>query len=186
MVVPIQRIDTGGIYFNYSYLSNNYSGHFPLGVTAENFYDSDSLKIKLSKNKPLNFEFVSVVKRKWPVDDAVVSLNANNRVLYGYHDIDTKPLFEGVNDANKNDSAIGHFFKEYYSNMGDLKKTGMYIIIDGKGNSIYKSSRITDDKTLSQIKETITSMPEFTPPMNKDDTVSVVYLIEVPVPKSLP
>lgn len=186
MVVPIQRIDTGGVYFNYSYSDSNYTGHLPLEIVSENFYETDSLKIKVVKNKPDDFEFVLVVKRKWPKDDAVVSLNANDRVLYGYHDIETKPLFKGINDESKNDSAIGHFFKEYYSNIGDLKKTGVYIIIDGKGNSIYKSSRIADNEILTQVKKAITSMPEFTSPMNEGDTVSVVYLIEVPVPKSQP
>lgn len=186
LIVPIQRIDTGGVYFNYSYSDSNYTGHLPLEIVSENFYETDSLKVKFIKNKPGDFAFVSVVKRKWPKDNDVVSLNVNERALYGYHDVDTKPLFEGVNDVSKNDSAIGYFFKEYYTNMSDLKKTGVYIIIDGNGNSIYKSSRITDDETLSQVKKAITSMPEFTPPMNEGDTVSVVYLIEVPVPKSQP
>ena len=182
LTVPIQRMDYDSIYFQYNYLDSIFKGSFPIDISDKSYHSSDSIKIKVSKDEPSNIEFVSIVKRVWPQNDMLVSLNANKRVLYGYQDVDKKPLFDNVQDPYENDSAIIWFFENYFRDYQDLRKMGIYIIIDGKGMSSYESSIVKDERILVKIKEAINKLPKFTPPMKNGDTVSVIYLIEVPVP----
>ncbi len=182
LTVPIQRMDYDSIYFQYNYLDSVFKGALPLDISNEDYYSSDSIKIKVSKDDPSNFKFLSIVKRVWHKTDILVSLNTNERVLYGYRSVDQKPLFDHVKFPQENDSAITQFFENYFEDKHQLKKTGIYIIIDGNGNSRYESSQIEDDRILQQIKDAINSLPKFTSPMKDGDTVSVIYLIEVPVP----
>ena len=181
LIVPIQRIDIEGVHFQYHYLDSVYEGCFPLDISSETFYDSDSLKIKVPEKNPSNYKFISVVKKTWSEETVVIPLNKEERVLYGYHNVDQKPLFQGINNAHENDSAITRFFEDYYGNAQSLSKIGIFIIIDGNGDVTYKSSRVEDKEKILEIKKVIESMPKFTPPINNGDTVSVVYLIEVPV-----
>lgn len=182
-VVAINRIDTSGIYFSYDYLDKTYLGHFDLFDIEEDFSTSDSLKISIEKNQPDKFEYISIVKRIWKTEEVVVSLekNTGNKAVYSYHDVDKKPLFAGANNEYENDSLIFEFFKRHSNPSNDFKKIGVYILINESGEVTLKNAFTKDKEEVQLIKKLIEKLPIFTPPINEGDSVTVSYLIEIPI-----
>ncbi len=182
-VVAIDRIDTSGIYISYDYLENNYSGHFDLYDIEEDFCTSDSLKIRIEINQPDKFEFVSVIERVWETEESIVSLKEGNenQVIYGYHNVDKKPLFEGANNEYENDSLIFVFFKRQSIQSNDFKKIGVYILINETGEVTLENAMTKNEEEIRLIKNLIDKLPSFTPPIYKGDSVVVSYLIEIPM-----
>ncbi len=181
-VADIQSIDTSGIYFTYTHNDSVYYGHFSLNITDEDFSYMDDLKISISKENPKEYYFVSVIRKKWNAEEENVIINIEDNVsYYSYHDVDSKPVFATANDEFENDSAI----QQYFLNDADVKETykmvGVYILIDGYGKARLKKAMTNDNNEIEIIKERISKMPNFTPAYNGTDTVTVSYLIEIPV-----
>lgn len=122
--VAIEKIDTSGIYFSYDYQDKIYNGHFDLEEIEGDFTSSDSLKLKIEKKQPDKFVFISVVKRIWKTENAIVSINKSdeNSSVYSFHSVDQKPLFPGANNEYENDSLLFDFFKKHSTPSNDLKK----------------------------------------------------------------
>jgi hypothetical protein len=182
ITVPIDKIDENGVSFRYSHLDSTYVGKFSLDVTEKNFYETDSLKIKISNSYPPKLSFVSVVKKSFKNEEVLIGENLFNRSIYSYHSVDVKPLFNKIESAHKNDSAIYNYFKNYFKNSDDTNQIDIYIVVDGKGKAHYKSSRMQDESIEDQVIMAINRMPSFSSPRHNGDTVSVVYLITIPVP----
>lgn len=180
LTVPIKEINTKGIYFEYTHLGNTYTGKFELGISKGDFYDTDSIEIRLSRTDPNEYEFISIVRRKWEEEKKVVSLDMNKREMLGYNDVDEKPIFSNLSNAYENESAIYDYFLSRLPSPNTSQKVGIYLVIDGEGNSTYKSSKIENQNQLSDLKKLIENMPKFSPPKVDGDTVSVIYLVEIP------
>ena len=73
--IPIDRIDTSGIYINYSFNNRNYEKRFELDVSNEDFYDSDSMVVLINRTKPEEIKFQSIIHRKWPNEEVIINLN---------------------------------------------------------------------------------------------------------------
>jgi hypothetical protein len=72
--IPIDRIDTSGVYVTYFYNDKEFQKRFELGFTTENFYDLDSMVIRINKTNPEEVQFESIIHRKWPKEDAIIEL----------------------------------------------------------------------------------------------------------------
>ena len=181
--VAIQKIDTSGIYFSYDYQDKIYNGHFDLEEIEGDFTSTDSLKLKIEKKQPDNFVFIRVVKRIWKTEDAIVSINNNNEnfSVYSFHSIDKKPLFPGANNEYENDSLLFDFFKKHSTPSNDFKKIGVYILIDKSGKAKYKEAITKNSEEIQLAKTLVDKLPKFSTPFNNRDSVTVSYLIEIPV-----
>lgn len=181
-VADITSIDTSGIHFTYSHNDSVYNGHFSLDITEEDFSYMDDLEININKHNPSEYHFVSVIKKKWETEEENVVISTDNKEsYYSYHDVDSKPIFETANDEFDNDSAIKEFFLKDVEIKGSYSMVGVYILIDGKGNVRLKKAMTNNQEEAKIIKERLNSMPNFTPAYNEGDTVTVSYLIEVPI-----
>ncbi len=182
-VVAVDLIDTSGIYFSYDYSDNNYAGRFDLEDILEDFSTSDSLKIKIKKDSPEDFEFISVIKRVWKKEDATVSINNKDidKIIFSFHSIDQKPLFSGASDEYDNDSLIFEYFSSKTNLSKDYKKIGVYILINGSGQVSLEKVVANNDKVINYVSQMITNFPDFSPPIHNGDSVTVSYLIEVPI-----
>jgi len=182
--VSIERIDTSGIYFSYEYLGEDFSGEFPLEITHDDFTSSDSLRIKINKNYPEKFKFVSVVHRVWSAQDEFVSIgNITDKDVYGYNQIDKKPLFFGAKDEYENDSLLLDFFIKNSTLSDEMKLVGSYILIDKNGNATLKKAMTQNEDEQQTIKLLVSKLPMFSPPVHNGDSVTVNYLIEIPIYK---
>ncbi len=182
-VVDINSIDTSGIYFKYIYQDSVYDGHFSLYVTDEDFSYVDDLRIRIDGKSPENYYFVSVIKKEWDTEDALVNLDTENDTsYYSYHDVDIKPIFETAKDEFENDSALLLYFMKNLDNLDNIELIGAYILIDGNGRPRLKKAVTNDLNKIKTVKEHINNMPYFTPAYYDSDTVTVVYLIEIPIP----
>ncbi len=136
IVVGIERIDTSGVFFFYEHNGEIFSGRFDLDVSEKDFYASDSLKIKLDTKEPHNYKFVSIVKRIFPADETTIFLskkNSNQADVYGYHQVDIKPLFKGAIDEYDNDSIMFEYFSTKLDIFENYRKIGVYILVNSKG-----------------------------------------------------
>ena len=149
------------------------------------FSTSDSLKIKIEKNQPDKFEFISVIERVWVTEESIVSLTESNenQIIYGYHDVDQKPLFPDAKNEYENDSLIFDYYKKQENQSIDFKIIGVYILINETGEVTLKNAMTENKEELRLIKKQISKLPNFTPPIYKGDSVSVSYLIEIPISK---
>ncbi|MCB2197502.1 MAG: hypothetical protein KQH79_16700 [Bacteroidetes bacterium] len=183
-VVAVDRIDTSGIYFSYTYLEKNYTGHFGLNEIAEDFSTSDSLKIKIEKDQPDRYEFISVVKRVWKTENAIVSTVKNNESgVYSYHDVDQKPLFADADNEFENDSLIFDYVKRQSNSSNEFTKVRVYILINETGKVTLKNAMTNNKDELVSIKKIVEKFPDFTPAINNNENVTVSYLIEIPIAK---
>lgn len=180
--VGIQNIDTAGIHLSYEYLEEKYSVVLPLDVIDEDFYSTDSLKIKFKKNKPDNVEVMTVIRRKWEKEEVYLQTDDIGRKVYDYHSVEAKPLFLNSKNEFENDSLLNEYFKENLGVGKDVQIIGVYILITGEGRPLFKRVAFEDGVEVSAIKDIIEGMPSFTTPIHKGDTVTVSYLIEVPLP----
>ena len=182
-IVAVDRIDTSGIYFSYNFQNKNFAGHFDLEEIKEDFSTSDSLKIKIEKNQPENFEFISVIERIWKTEEAIVSItgDARNQNVYGYHSVDQKPLFSGADNEYENDSLIFDFVKKHSNPTNEFKKVGVYILINETGEVTLDKAITKNNEEIQLIKKLIKKLPKFSPPINDGDSVTVSFLIEIPI-----
>jgi len=186
IVVGIERIDTSGVFFSYEHNGEIFSGRFDLDVSEKDFYAHDSLKIKLNTKEPHNYKFVSVVKRTFPADETTISLskkNPNQTKIYGYHQVDIKPLFKGAIDEYENDSTMFEYFSKKLDVFENYKKIGVYILINSAGKVELSNPMTKNEEELKIIKYLIDQMPDFSPPVHKGENVTVSYLIEIPISK---
>jgi hypothetical protein len=183
--VGIDRIDTTGIHFSYIHNGLNYSGSFSLDISKKDFYSTDSLRIKINRKHPEIVFFVDVIKRKWPIQEVDISIQSNisDFEIYGYHQIDQKPLFKGALNEYNNDSLIIDFSKKSLCNSENYVLVGVSIIINGSGQVSINKIYSDDEFEIKSIKRVVGEMPDFSPPIHKGDTVTVSYLIEIPVNK---
>ncbi len=182
--VGINKIDNTGIYFTYYYLGKSYSGSFLLDAIEEDFYTSDSLIISINKNQPEKYEFISVVKTIWPVQEEIVSLKdniSNEDIVYGYHQVEKKPLFKGANDEYENDTAIFNYFKKKYSFSLNYHLIRVSVLINDNGEVKLQKAYTQIDDESRFVEKLIDEMPNFSPPIHDGKRVSVSYLIDVPV-----
>lgn len=179
--VSINKIDTSGIHFTYDHLGEKFKATLPLDVTTENVYSTDSLRIKIDKNNPSRFEFVSIVKRKWHKEEIFITKKNNGKPVKAFNMIDEKPLFNGAKNEFENDSILYEYFRLNSKNNGSLKLVGVYILINGTGKASLEEAMTKDEAEIKHIKRLIDDLPSFTAPVHKGDTVTVSYLIEVPV-----
>lgn len=181
--VAIQKIDTSGIYFSYDYQNKVYSGHFDLEEIKGDFTSADSLKLKIEKKQPENFEYISVVERKWQIEEAIVSISENSREkdVYGYHHIEKKPLFPGADNEYDNDSLIFDFAKKHSIVSNAFKKVGVYIFINEAGEVSLNKAMTKNNEEIQIIEKLIDKLPNFSPPINNGDSVTVSLLIEIPI-----
>ena len=185
VVVAVDKIDTSGIYFTYEYSGKIHSGYFDLYAIEEDFSTSDSLKIRIDKMQPEKFEFVSIIKRTWKVEESIIKLNQSNlndnNPIYGYHSVEIKPLFKGANNEYDNDSLIFEFFRSNLKLNDNYRKIGVYILINEKGEISIRNAYAKNESELEIIRDLIDKMPDFSAPFHKGKNVSVSYLIEVPL-----
>jgi hypothetical protein len=179
--VGIERIDTSGIYFSYEYLGKKHKGAFPLDLIKENFYSTDSLKIKIDKNNTDEFEFVSVVRRKWPKEESYIPIDTSKEKLSQYHGIDKKPLFKGVSDYEKNDSVVQEFLKKELIRVQQKipGRIGLYLIIGKDGKASLGKVFGSDKTTENYLREIVDNMPLFESGEHKGEKVKVSYLVEI-------
>ncbi len=184
-VVAVELIETSGIYFSYNYLDSNFKGKFDLGYIVEDFSSSDSLKIKINKDAPEEFEFISVIERVWEKEDAIVSLvnRDSDQVIFNYHSIDQKPLFVGANDEYDNDYLISDYLISKINLSNDYKKIGVYILINETGQVSLDEVMTNNEVEVEYVKQMIDRFPAFSPPIHEGDSVTVSYLIEIPMNK---
>ena len=181
--VTIEKIDTSGIYFSYDYQDKIYNGHFDLEEIEGDFTSSDSLKLKIEKKQPDKFVFISVVKRIWKTENAIVSINKSdeNSSIYSFHSVDQKPLFPGANNEYENDSLLFDFFRKHSTPSNDFKKIGVYILIDKSGKATYKEAMTKNNEEIQLAKTIVDKLPKFSTPFDNGDSVTVSYLVEIPV-----
>lgn len=179
--VGIDTIDTNGIYFSYEYLDTKHMGSFPLDLIDENFYSTDSLKIKIDKNNPDEFEFVSVVRRKWKKEEVYIPIDPSREKISQYHSIDKKPLFEGVTDDASNDGVVQEFLKkELLQIQREISgRNAIYLIIDEQGKAFVEEIVMADDTTENNLRKIVENMPLFEPGEHKGKKVKVSYLVEI-------
>lgn len=179
--VGIERIDTSGVYFSYEYLGQKHSAAFPLEHINENFYSTDSLKIKIDKDNPDEFEFVSVVRRNWPKEETYIPIDSSEEKLSQYHAIDKQPLFEGVSDYADNDSIVQEFLKQGLLSVQQTvpNRIGLYLIIDKNGKASLGKVYDSDIATEKNLRDVVDRMPLFEPGEHKGEKVKVSYLIEI-------
>lgn len=72
--IPIDKIDTSGVYVTYEYKNQKYEKIFELDVSSEHFYDSDSMTILINKENPEEVKFESIIHREWPKEDVLIEL----------------------------------------------------------------------------------------------------------------
>lgn len=182
--VGIERIDSTGIYFTYNYLGNPYSGFFLLNAIEVDFYTSDSLRIGIDKNQPEKYKFISVVETIWPVQEEFISITEKNNegvIIYGYHQVEIKPLFQGANYEYDNDTAINNYFKTKYGLASNYHLIKASILIDDYGKAkLHKAyTQIVDESKF--VESLIDDMPNFSSAIHNGKRVAVSYLIDVPV-----
>jgi len=180
--VGIQNIDTAGIHLSYEYLEEKYSVVLPLDVIDEDFYSTDSLKIKFKKSKPDNVEVMNLIRRNWEKEEVFLQTDDIGRKVYDYHSVDVKPLFLNSKSEFENDLILNEYFKEILGVGKNIQIIGAYILVTGEGRPVFKGVAFEDDVEVSVIRDIIEGMPSFTTPIHKGDTVTVSYLIEVPLP----
>ncbi len=182
LTADVNRIDTTGIHFEYVYLDSIYIGQFSLYITDEDFSDVDDIKLRVNKSNPEQYEFVSVLRKKWDTEEYIVNIkNSNEPSYYNYHDVDTKPIFSTATSEFKNDSAISQYFLQNSTVTEDKQIIGVYILIDENGKARVKQIMSKDTSKIELINELINKMPCFSSAVHKKDTVTVSYLIEIPV-----
>ncbi len=183
--VSIEKIDTSGIYFSYEYLGKEFDGILPLEITHEDFTSADSLKIRINKNYPEEFKFVSVVHRVWNTQDEIVSIrnDENKEDVYSFNQLDKKPLFLGASNEYENDSLLLDFFVQHSIQSDKMELVGVYILIDKYGNATFKKAFTKNEDDLQTIRTLIDKLPKFTTPIYDGDSVAVSYLIEIPIYK---
>ncbi len=182
IIADIQRIDTSGIYFKYEYLDSIYTGYFSLYVADEDFSYVDNLEIKINKNNPQEYEYLSIIRKKWDTEDNVVKIkNPDEPSYYNYHDVDIKPIFTTSTSELENDSAIYQYFLQNSETTNNIMKVGVYIIISENGKANLKQIMTKDTSYNLLINNLINKMPLFSPAVHESDTVKVTYLIEVPI-----
>lgn len=182
--VVINLIDTSGIYFCYEYLGVKYDGNFPLDISDKDFSTGDSLRIKINKEYPDKYEFISVTystSKKIETTSVDICKSNSEEPVFGFHRIDKKPLFQGASDEYENDSVLMDFFRRNSNITGKEKKVGVHILIGRDGTVLYEKASTENNQELKTIRELVDKMPKFTSPMNNGDSVKVNYLIEVPV-----
>jgi len=179
--VGIQRIDTTGIHFSYEYLGEKHTATFPLDLINENFHSTDSLKIKIDKNNPVEFEFVSLVRRKWPKQESYIPIDTLREKLSQYHAIDKKPLFEGVTNYVNNDSVVQGFLKKELLRIQQTmpNRIGLYLIIDHGGKASLGEVYDSDAATKDNLRNIVDDMPLFEPGEHREKKVKVSYLVEI-------
>lgn len=183
--VSIEKIDTSGIYFSYEYLGKEFEGTLPLEITHEDFTSADSLKIRINKNHPEEFKFISVVHRVWNTQDEIVSIgnDENNEDVYSFNQLDKKPLFLGASNEYENDSLLLDFFVQHSNQSDEMELVGVYVLIDKYGDATFKKAFTQNEDDLQVIKTLIDKLPKFTTPIYDGDSVTVSYLIEIPIYK---
>ena len=182
ITVEIDNIDTSGVFFQYIIDDSIYNGCLPLNITDETFFTNDSLKIRVNKMNPTNIEFVEIVKQKKQSDTEVICLdNKEDKKAFGYYQIDKKPIISGAKNEFENDSVISELLYGDLLEEDHFDKYGVYILIDKFGNVHYYKSYCKNETLLKDIKKQIEALPSFSPAIHNGDSVSVTYLIEVPV-----
>lgn len=184
-VADIHCIDTSGIYFTYNHNDSVFNGNFSLDITDEDFSSEDDLIINIDKDKPDEYFFVSVKEKKWAKEEVIITIDTENKdSYYSYHDVDSKPIFATAKDEFENDSAIRKYFlKDLKVLEKNIKMIGVYILINGEGKVRLKQAMTKNINEMAIIKDRINKMPKFTPAYNGKDTVTVNYLIEIPIIK---
>lgn len=183
ITVKIDNIDTSGVYFKYSCHDSIYYGFFSLSISEETFYINDSLKIRINKKNPTIIDFIEIVKYEWGNEKEVVFINNlyEGREIFGYHQVDLKPIIFGAKSEFENDSIIAKLLFEDFEKDETFIKIGVFIIIDQTGCVNYYKAFCKNDNQLKEVIEQIDKLPKFVPAIHKGDTVSVKFLIEVPV-----
>ena len=62
-VVPIDRIDSSGVYISYIFKKKDYQKQFPLEVRAKGFCTQDSMVIRINPDAPREVEMESIIYR---------------------------------------------------------------------------------------------------------------------------
>ncbi len=181
VTVGIEKIDTNGVYFSYQHIGEMHSAILPLDLFDENFYSTDSLKIKINKNKPEEFVFVSIVRRNWPKEESYITIDSLREKQSQYHSIDKKPLFKGANDYESSDSLVQVFLKKELlraqSTIPD--RIGLYLIIDQGGKASLGKVYDSDPETENILRDVVETMPLFKPGEHQGKKVKVSYLVEI-------
>ncbi|AEL25961.1 hypothetical protein [Cyclobacterium marinum] len=178
----INKIDTSGVYISFEYLEETYFKKIPLDSVAEDFNSSDRLRIKVKKDNPEKVEILSVKKAKWDREMSSIPLNQRkDRKVYDYYSLDKKPVILGASDEYENDSLIEKLLREGRDGQNEIKLVGVNTLINGKGDIHFESAYTDEEDEIEYLRTVIKGLPKFTPPLKNGDTVTVGYLIEVPI-----
>lgn len=178
----INKIDTTGVYISFEYLDETYFKKIPLDSVAQNFNSSDRLRIKIKKDNPEKVEIHSVIKAKWDRETSSIQLNqSNNRKVYDYYSVEKKPVILGASDEYENDYLIEKLLREGKDSLKEVKLLGVNTLINGKGDIEFESAYTDEEEEIEYLRSIINGLPKFTPPLKNGDTVTVGYLIEVPI-----
>lgn len=178
----INKIDTSGVYISFEYLEEMYFKKIPLDSVSEDFNSSDRLRIKVKKDNPEKVEILSVIKAKWDREMSSIPLNQRkDRKVYDYYSVDKKPVILGASDEYENDSLIEKLLREGKDGQNEVKLVGVNTLINGKGDIQFESAYTDEEDEIEYLRSAINGLPEFTPPLKNGDTVTVGYLIEVPI-----
>jgi hypothetical protein len=178
----INKIDTSGVYISFEYLENTYFKKIPLDSITEDFHSSDRLRIKVKKGNPEKIEIISVLEAEWDREISSVPLNRRkDRRVYDYYSVDKKPVIFGASDEYENDSLVQKFLSEGKEDQTDVKLVGVNTLINGKGDIQFENAYTDKKDEIAYLRSVINGLPKFTPPLKNGDTVTVGYLIEVPI-----
>jgi|GEM_PF-3484527 len=178
----INKIDTSGVYISFEYLEKIYFKKIPLDSITEDFNSSDRLRISVEKNNPEKVEIISVVKAKWEREMSSIPLNEQeDRKIYDYYSVDKKPVILGASDEYENDSLIQKFLREGEDRQREEKLVGVNTLINGEGEIRFESAYTDKEDEIEYLKSIINELPKFSTPLKNGDTVTVGYLIEVPI-----
>ena len=103
------------------------------------------------------------------------------RRVYDYYEVDIKPVILGALDEYENYSFINDFLRDGKDGQSEVKLIGVNTLINGKGDIQFVSAYTDYEDEIKHLRSVINELPKFTPPLKNGDTVTVGYLIEVPI-----
>jgi hypothetical protein len=178
----VNKIDTSGVYISFEYFDETYFKVIPLDSVSQNFNSSDRLRIKVRKDNPEIVEILSVIKAKFDRELSSVQLNQpKDRKVYDYYSVEKKPVLLGASDEYENDYLIEKLLREGKDSLNEVKSIGVNTLINGKGDIQFESAYTDEEEEIRYLRSVIKGLPKFSPPMKNGDTVTVGYLIEVPI-----
>ena len=63
----------------------------------------------------------------------------------------------------------------------EVKLVGVNTLINGKGDIHFEGAYTDEEDEIEYLRTVIKGLPKFTPPLKNGDTLTVGYLIEVPI-----